>query len=165
MLPLQSSLSKGLFQVAYVVPDIQEAQRFFSQTLGGPRFFVIENITFREYTYRGQPVEARQHTAFGYAGTMQIELIQPISGENTASELLRLQGMGVHHLGIQVEDFDRAKSEMAEQGFMSVESGIAGQGTRFAMFDTRAAIGSYIELVYLDEANRALFERVRLGDF
>jgi len=102
MQPLQSSLSKGLFQVAYVVRDIQEAQRFFSQTLGGPRFFVIENITFREYTYRGQPVEARQHTAFGYAGTMQIELIQPISGENTASELLRQQGMGVHHLGIQV---------------------------------------------------------------
>jgi len=165
MLPLQSSLSKGLFQVAYVVHDIQEAQRFFSQTLGGPRFFVIENITFREYTYRGQPIEARQHTAFGYAGTMQIELIQPISGENTASELLRQQGMGVHHLGIQVEDFDSAKREMAEQGFMPVESGIAGQCTRFAMFDTRAAIGSDIELVYLDEANRALFERVRQGDF
>ena len=96
---------------------------------------------------------------------MQIELIQPISGENTASELLRQQGMGVHHLGIQVEDFDRVRSEMIEQGFMPVESGIAGQGTRFAMFDTRASIGCYIELVYLDEANRELFERVRLGDF
>jgi hypothetical protein len=70
------------------------------------------------------------------------------------------QGQGVHHFGIQVEDFDRAKHEMVEQGFMSVESGIAGQGTCFAMFDTRAAIGSYIELVYLDEDNRALFERI-----
>lgn len=165
MQPLPSSFSKGLFQVAYVVRDIQEAQRFFSATLGGPRFFVIENITFREYMYRGQPIEARQHAAFGYAGTMQIELIQPILGENTASEFLCQQGMGVHHLGIQVEDLDRAKREMAEQGFMPVESGIAGQGTRFAMFDTRAAIGSYIELVYLDEANRELFERIRLGNF
>jgi methylmalonyl-CoA/ethylmalonyl-CoA epimerase len=165
MQPLQSLLSNGLFQVAYVVRDIQEAQRFFRETLGGPRFFVIENITFKEYIYRGQPIEAQQHTAFGYADTMQIELIQPISGENTASAFLRQQGQGIHHLGIQVEDFDQAKREMAEQGFMPVESGIAGRSTRFAMFDTRAAIGSYIELVYLDEDNRALFERIRRGDF
>jgi methylmalonyl-CoA/ethylmalonyl-CoA epimerase len=165
MLPLQASLCEGLFQVAYVVRDIQEAQGFFSRTLSGPRFFVIENITFKEYMYRGRPGEAQQHTAFGYAGTMQIELIQPLAGENTASEFLRQQGQGVHHLGIQVEDFDRAVREMIEQGYMPVESGIAGQGTRFAMFDTRAAIGSYIELVYLDEDNRALFERIRQGDF
>jgi hypothetical protein len=96
---------------------------------------------------------------------MQIELIQPLSGENTATEFLRQQGQGVHHLGIQVADFDRAKCDMAEQGFMLVESGIAGQATRFAIFDTRAAIGSYIELVYLDEDNRALFERIRQDDF
>ncbi len=33
----QSSLSKGVFQVAYAVHDIQAAQRFFNETLGGPR--------------------------------------------------------------------------------------------------------------------------------
>jgi methylmalonyl-CoA/ethylmalonyl-CoA epimerase len=165
MQPLQALLSNGVFQVAYVVHDIKEAQRFFSETLGGPRFFVIEHITFRKYTYRGQPIEAQQHTAFGYAGAMQIELIQPLSGENTASEFLRQRGQGIHHLGIQVEDFDSAKSELVQQGFAAVESGIAGQSTRFALFDTCAAIGSYIELVYLDKDNRALFERIRRGDF
>jgi hypothetical protein len=55
--------------------------------------------------------------------------------------------------------------DMAEQGFMLVESGVAGQATRFAFLDTRAAIGTYIELVYLDEDNQALFERIRRGDF
>lgn len=30
----QSSLSKGVFQVAYAVHDIQAAQRFFNETLG-----------------------------------------------------------------------------------------------------------------------------------
>ena len=48
---------------------------------------------------------------------------------------------------------------------MLVESGVAGQATRFAFLDTRAAIGTYIELVYLDEDNQALFERIRRGDF
>ena len=141
----QSCLLEGVFQVAYVVHDIQAAQRFFNETLGGPRFFVIENIAFKEYTYRGQPAECLQHVAFGYAGTMQIELMQPLSGENTVTEFLRQRGQGVHHLGIQVADLDRA--------------------TRFAFFDTRAAIGTYLELVSLDEGNQALFERIRRGDF
>ena len=161
----QSSLFEGVFQVAYVVHDIQAAQRFFNEMLGGPRFFVIENIAFKEYTYRGQPAECLQHVAFGYAGTMQIELMQPLSGENTVSEFLRQGGYGVHHLGIQVADLDRAMHDMKEQGFVLVESGVAGQATRFAFFDTRAAIGTYLELVSLDEGNRALFERIRRGDF
>jgi methylmalonyl-CoA/ethylmalonyl-CoA epimerase len=165
MLYSRSSLSEGVFQVAYVVHDIQVAQRFFNETLGMPRFFVIENITFKEYTYRGQPVECLQHVAFGYAGTMQIELIQPLSGENTVTEFLRQRGQGIHHLGIQVADLDHATRDMAEQGFVLVESGVAGQATRFAFLDTRAAIGTYIELVYLDEDNQALFERIRRGDF
>ncbi len=161
----QSSLSQGVFQVAYVVHDIQAAQRFFNETLGGPRFFVIENITFKEYTYRGQPAECHQHVAFGYAGMMQIELMQPLSGENTVTEFLRQRGQGVHHIGIQVADLDRATRDMAEQGFVPVESGVAGQATRFAFFDTLAVNGTYIELVYLDEDNQALFERIRRGDF
>jgi len=161
----QSSLFEGVFQVAYVVYDIQVAQRFFNETLGGPRFFVIKDIAFKEYTYRGQPVECQQHVAFGYAGTMQIELIQPLSGENTSAEFLRQRGQGVHHLGIQVEDLDRATRDMAQQGFVPVECGVAGQATRFAFFDTCAAIGTYLELVSLDEANQSLFERIRRGDF
>jgi catechol 2,3-dioxygenase-like lactoylglutathione lyase family enzyme len=161
----QSSLFEGVFQVAYVVHDIQAAQRFFKETLGVPRFFVIEHIAFKEYTYRGQPAECFQHVAFGYAGTMQIELIQPLSGENTATEFLRQRGQGAHHLGIQVADLDRTTRDMVEQGFVLVESGVAGQATRFAFLDTRAAIGTYIELVSLDENNQALFECIHRGDF
>lgn len=149
----QSSLFEGVFQVAYVVHDLQAAQRFFKETLGGPRFFVIEQIAFKKYTYRSQPAECRQHVAFGYVGTMQIELMQPLSGENRATEFLRQRGQGVHHLGIQVADLDRAVYDMTEQGFVLVESGVAGQSTRFAFFDTRAASGTYLELVSLDEAN------------
>ncbi len=161
----QSPLFEGVFQVAYAVHDIQAAQHFFNETLGGIRFFVIEHIVFKEYTYRGQPVECQQHVAFGYAGAMQIELIQPLSGENIVAEFLRQRGQGVHHLGIQVADLDRATRDMTEQGFEQVESGIAGQATRFAFLDTLAAIGTYIELVSLDENNQALFERIRRGDF
>jgi methylmalonyl-CoA/ethylmalonyl-CoA epimerase len=161
----QFSFSEGVFQVAYVVHDIQVAQRFFNEMLGGPRFFVIENIAFKDHTYRGQRVECHQHVAFGYAGTMQIELIQQLSGENTVSEFLRQGGFGVHHLGIQVADLDRAMHDMTEQGFVPVESGVAGRSTRFAFLDTRAAIGTFIELVSLDEDNRALFEHIRRGDF
>ena len=92
LLHSRSFLSEGAFQLAYVVPDIQATQRFFNKTLGGPRFFVIENITFKEYTYRGQP----------------------LFGENTASEFLRQRGQGIHHVGIQAADLDSALRGMAE---------------------------------------------------
>jgi len=91
--------------------------------------------------------------------------MQPLSGENTVTEFLLQRGQGIHHLGIQVADLDHATHDMAEQGFVLVESGVAGQATRFAFLDTRAAIGTYIELVDLDEDNQALFERIRRGDF
>jgi catechol 2,3-dioxygenase-like lactoylglutathione lyase family enzyme len=165
MIPdLPSTLSRGVFQVAYAVHDIQAAQSFFKETLGVHKFFVIENATMKEQFYRGQPVECRQHIAFGYAGTMQIELVQTLSGENTFTEFLRQRGQGVHHLGIQVADLDRATQDMIEHhGFELVEYGAIGQATRFSYLDTRAAIGTYIELVYLDEENQALFERIRQG--
>src|SRR5260370_24379838 len=140
MLYSRSSLSEGVFQVAYVVHDIQVAQRSFNETLGVPRFFVIENITFKEYTYRGQPVECLQHVAFGYAGTMQIELIQPLSGENAVTEFLHQRGQGIHHLGIQVADLDHATHDMAEQGLVLGESGVGGHDTRLALFSTRAPL-------------------------
>jgi methylmalonyl-CoA/ethylmalonyl-CoA epimerase len=161
---LQSPLSKGVFQVAYAVHDIQASQSFFKETLGVHKFFVIENASMKEQIYRGKPVECRQHIAFGYAGTMQIELVQTLSGENTFTEFLRQRGQGIHHLGIQVADLDRATHYMTEQhGFELVESGSIGQATRFSFLDTRAAIGTYIELVYLDKDNQALFERIRQG--
>lgn len=159
------SLAKGVFQVAYAVHDIRAAQRFFGETLGVQQFFVIENAAMNELTYRGQPAECHQHIAFGYAGTMQIELVQTLSGENTFTEFLHQRGQGVHHLGIQVEDIDEAIREMTKHaGFDMIESGSIGKGTRFAFFDTLAAIGTYIELVYLDEDNKALFERIRQGN-
>lgn len=159
---LPSSLALKVFQVAYAVHDIQAAQRFFGEMLGVKRFLFIENAVMKEQIYRGQPVECRQHIAFGYADTMQIELVQTIAGENTFTEFLRERGQGVHHLGIQVQDLNQATRAMTEQhGFELVESGAIGHATRFSFLDTRPAIGTYIELVYLDEDNKALFERIR----
>ncbi|WP_052890407.1 VOC family protein [Thermogemmatispora carboxidivorans] len=160
------------FQVAYAVNDLAEAQRFFQETLGVPRFFVIEDIQFRAYTYRGQPAYCRQHVAFGYAGPLQIELMQPLEGENSLTAFLRQRGPGVHHLGLEVDDLEQvlgalqgASAPEGTEKVTIIESGIAGQGTRFAFLDTLASSGTYLELVTLDEENRALFERIRRGDF
>jgi methylmalonyl-CoA/ethylmalonyl-CoA epimerase len=160
------------FQMAYAVNDLAKAQRFFQATLGVPRFFVIEDIQFRAYTYRGQPAFCRQNVAFGYAGPLQIELMQPLEGENSLITFLRQRGPGVHHLGLEVDDLEQvlgaiqgASAPEETENVTLIESGIAGQGTRFAFLDTLASSGTYLELVALDEENRALFERIRRGDF
>ncbi|WP_376794917.1 VOC family protein [Thermogemmatispora sp.] len=173
------------FQIAYAVNDLAEAQSFFQATLGVSRFFVIEDIQFRDYIYRGQAAFCRQNVAFGYAGPLQIELMQPLEGENSLTAFLRQRGPGVHHLGLEVDDLEQVLRALLNQRgpgtegresqgvsrepesspLTIVESGIAGQGTRFAFLDTLASSGTYLELVALDEENRALFERIRRGDF
>jgi hypothetical protein len=41
-------VGRSLEQVAFVVKDLDAAQRFFSQSMGIPRFYVIENFGRRD---------------------------------------------------------------------------------------------------------------------
>ena len=73
---LAQTLAGNVFQIGYVVPDIHASVRFFKEKLGVPNFLVKEDIQGQEQTYRGKPGDFRHSIAFGYAGDVQIELIQ-----------------------------------------------------------------------------------------
>jgi 4-hydroxyphenylpyruvate dioxygenase-like putative hemolysin len=83
---------------------------------------------------------------FARSGNMQIELMQPLSGEGVQVEFLKEHGPGPHHFGALVDDLDAALAAAAADGF---ESPMAGQfaTVRLAFLDTVAALGIYIELL------------------
>jgi methylmalonyl-CoA/ethylmalonyl-CoA epimerase len=163
-MPANPGLAENIGQIAYVVPDIQGAVRFFKEKLGVPNFLVKENIEGQEQTYRGKPGDFRHSIAFGYAGDMQIELIQSLSGESTYSEFLAQNPKGgVHHLGIFVEDYAAAVADMKARGFELVQSGRNGE-TRFAYFDVDHPIGTLLEVVYLAAPIRAAFDRLKRNE-
>jgi catechol 2,3-dioxygenase-like lactoylglutathione lyase family enzyme len=156
-----STLADNVFQIACVVPDLHAAIRFFKEKLGVPTFLVREDIQLQEQTYLGKPGDYRQSLAFGFAGQMQIELIQPLAGTSSYSEFLKSNPKGgVQHLGIMVENYDAAVADMKARGFTLVQSGRNGD-TRFAYFDTDDLTGTLMEVVYLAPPERAGFEKMK----
>jgi catechol 2,3-dioxygenase-like lactoylglutathione lyase family enzyme len=158
------ALAQDIFQVAYVVPDLHAATRFFKEKLGVPSFLVKEDIQGQDQTYRGKTGDFRHSIAFGYAGDMQIELIQSLSGASTYSEFLEKNPKGgVHHLGILVEDYNAGVADMTARGFDLVQSGRNGE-TRFAYFDVDHPIGTLMEIVCLAPQIKTAFERLKRGE-
>ncbi len=160
-------IAAGCSQIAFVVKDIKAGQKFFNQHLGVPKFYLFEDIKIEDRIYRGREGNFRQHLALAYAGDIQLELIEPISGDSIFFDFLKSKGEGMHHLGFLVNDYDLAVGDFAQNGYPLIQSGRVGStpGARFALFDTSAAIGSLMEIIVLDEDTRNLFNRIKRGEF
>jgi hypothetical protein len=158
------ALAGGFFQVAFVTTDLDRFLQSIGDDLGADRFFVIRDAQVTDQTYRDEPCDARQDLAFGYAGTLQFEVIQPLSGVSSYSEFLSAHPQGgLHHTGILVDDYDEAVAELSKT-CTKVQTGRVGE-TRFAYFDLLGTLGEYIEVLQLGEDFVELFERIRIQDF
>jgi methylmalonyl-CoA/ethylmalonyl-CoA epimerase len=166
--PLQL-VGRSLQQVAFVVRDLGSAQRFFSQSMGIARFYVIENFGSRATgkTFRGSPAEHDFTIALAYSGDTQIELIQHLSGETCYREFLERRGEGMQHLGFFLDDPEQHQEVLAEfqrNGLSVLQSGRFGDAL-YTYFDTESAIGAVMEIVYLDQRSKDLMARIKRGDF
>jgi methylmalonyl-CoA/ethylmalonyl-CoA epimerase len=164
-----SIVGRSLEQVAFVVRNLGAAQRFFSQSMGIPRFYVIENFGSRaaDKTFRGRPAEHNFSIAIAYSGNTQIELIQHLSGETCYKEFIERKGEGLQHLGFFLDErrqHEQVLAEFQKNGFSVLQSGRFG-GASYTYFDTEKAIGAVMEIVYLDERSKELMARVKRQDF
>ena len=158
-----SYIAAGHHQISFVVKDLGDAERFFTEKMGVPRFFRFTDVEVHEARYRGNPGDFNMHLSLGYAGNSQIELIQHLSGHSIYKEFLDKRGEGLHHLGFIVPDHDKIIADFAANGFPVIQSGRIGNnpGVKFAYFDTEAVIGAVMESIVLDEENRKLFEKIK----
>src|SRR5580704_8829160 len=157
-------LAGGFFQVAFCTKDLDRFLQTLSDDLGVDRFFVIRDAQVTDQTYLDKPCDARQDLAFGYAGSLQFEVIQPLSGESSYSAFLAAHPEGgLHHTGILVDDYDEAVAELSQTS-PKVQTGRVGD-TRFASFDKVGTLGEYIEVLQLGNDFVELFERIRIQDF
>ena len=100
-----------LSQVGIVVRDIEKTAAFYYSTFGIGPFEIVPEVKFEGVILRGSPTNAKIKVAFAQSGPLQIELIQPLEGENIYTEFLDSKGDGLHHLGFQVDDFDSMLAE------------------------------------------------------
>ena len=159
------ALPGTLFQIGYVVPNMDAALVHLNTTLGAPRFMVLRGIVVENGWFRGAPETINHSMAFGYVGDMQFEVIEPVSGKSTYSEFLdRAPAGGVHHLGYSVEDYDTATADLLSRGYRLVQRGTFGD-TKFGYFETADDPGTVTEIVYLDANVKGMFANIKAQTF
>lgn len=145
-------LGSPIRQLAFVVPDLETAVHQWADSLDvGPwSAYTMSPPRLTEMTYHGEPCVFSFLNAFAMTGTVQIELIQPLTGPSVFAEHLERFGESVHHVGIVVPDHAASAALLASRGFTPLQSG-AGFGAdgsgRFAYFAPPAGLGTIVELI------------------
>ena len=144
---------KKVIQIAIVVRDIETASRRWAEVLGMP---VPEIRTTRpghevKMTYRGRPSDGQAKLTFFNLGQVVLELIQPVGEGTSWKEILDKRGEGVHHLGFQVVDPDKASQSLEREGFPVIHKGRydSDDGT-YIYFDSQKSLGVLIEALHSD---------------
>jgi hypothetical protein len=140
-----------LFQIAFVVRDLDSALERHTTVLGGApwRIFTFSAAVHELATYRGRPTDFSVRLALNSASP-QVELIEPQRGPGAHQDWLEERGEGFHHVGVIVDSVDSTLARMAAAGYEAIQTGsgfgAAGDG-RYAYFDTVRDLGYLVEAV------------------
>jgi len=108
----------GIMQTAFVVEDIHASIAHFQRDCGAGPFFLLDHFLGEGQFYRGSASTADVTIAMGFAGHMQIELIQPLDGNPSVyRETIEQRGYGFHHFGIACADVDADLRDYEARGY------------------------------------------------
>ena len=153
-----SSVQPSVDQIGIVVRDLHAMVAALDRILGIKGFRIMEwpiEGVDPQATYHGEPGNYRLLLAFSTIGKTQIELIQPLEGQNIYSDFLEEHGPGIHHFRLTVPDFEERVDNLEASGVKNIASGTGVHvGSKWAYFDTSALLeGVIVELrKHLDEA-------------
>jgi hypothetical protein len=78
--------------------------------------------------YRGKPMTGEYKIFKTKLGDKYLELFEAVKGESPWQEFLDSKGEGIHHIGFDVDELDRAIVKLLERGATMVLSGRAKNG-------------------------------------
>lgn len=141
-----ASMWAGTYQVAVVVRDIELARTFYERLGIGP-FTEGPSAVARERRIHGQLApDAVVRGIVAPMGDIELELLQPVSGDTVQAEFLRERGEGVIHICAKTDDLERDMAVLRALGHEPLSEAHLDDGGRFAYFDTRHVGGLILEL-------------------
>jgi hypothetical protein len=151
----------GVAQTAFVVPDLPAAIEHWVTNMGAGPFFVLPNLLAPGQVYRDQESRADVTLAMGFAGHMQIELIQPLDDHPSVyKETIDLRGHGFHHLGIACDDVEATSAEYRQRGYREAYRAAVPTGGEVVYLDNgRGAAEGFIELLPVTPTMDEIFTR------
>lgn len=137
-------------QVCMVVRDIRKTMENYWNLLGWGPWSVFEyGPPLLHDTYvRGERVDFTMIGAETHVGSMNIELIQPVSGPSIYQEFLDTFGEGLQHIGCMMHDLESSQSlrdEFAKEGITPLMGGRIGETIEFYYLDTNPRLKFCLE--------------------
>jgi hypothetical protein len=141
----------NLDQIGIVVHDLDAFTKELTRLFGIGPFRIIEwplEGSDPQATYHGQPADFRLLLAFATVGKTQLEIIQPLEGQSIFSDFLEEHGPGLHHIRLNIPDFEQGVEELIGAGIKNISSGTGvHHGSKWAYFDTTNQLeGLLVEL-------------------
>ncbi len=150
----------GIIQMCYVVPDLDAAMTQWSRTLQVGPWFVLEHFTGDNPVYRGQPSKAEIMLAMGFAGHMNIELIQTKNdAPSVYREVIEKRGYGFHHWGIATWNFDAEVAKYESAGYALAFSPRYRAAAVWRTWIPRTCCPGFTEVIELGGAFEEVFGR------
>lgn len=149
----------AMSQLAWVTDDIAETEQRFAEASPRLHWTRLESVEFGppDCTYRGAPADFVAHISLAYLGDLQLELIEPVRGENIYTEHLQSHGPGLHHACWEVDDIASALD-----GRTPLQAGsMAGGDIEFAYVDLGLPGIPFAELARIGPSMRAFFDELK----
>lgn len=138
---------KEIWQVSIMVKDIEATMKNYWEILGIGPWEVLNCVrpNWHDNTYYGKKADFTMLAALTKVGGVELELIQPVSGDNLYLDHICEHGEGINHVGIQVDDVAAMTRIMESEGFPCVQGGEVVGGCEWAYYDTRGPLKIYWE--------------------
>jgi hypothetical protein len=141
-----------LFQLGIVSNDLTKNALSYFEKLGIGPWLVVdfkgEHLSNGQYLGARGNVQPHIKVAYAMWGSLQLELLMPISGPSPHRDFLISKGFGAHHLSYgPIEDHDAVVSDLIEKGIaIQMQSDNGGQGRTATYMDTLDELGFVLEL-------------------
>ena len=147
---------KEIDQLGFVVRDIEKSVASLGNTFGIDAWMyrTFQAAEMKNMTYHGKPacfsfkVARTQHKL----GGVEMELIEPIEGDNIFRDFLRDQGEGFHHIGWyrvdSAEAFASTTQALEKAGFPCLMTAQCPD-VAIAYFDTNKVLKTLLEAIWV----------------
>jgi catechol 2,3-dioxygenase-like lactoylglutathione lyase family enzyme len=155
--------SGPIVQTAWVTDDLAQTESHLSDHFGAGHWTRFEGIVFGPDTceYRGRPAEFAADISLTYLGDMQLELIQPLTGESIYHDFLARAGAGLHHICFETNDMAATLARAAAAGVAVAQRGSMAGMMEFAYLDGAAAGVPFVEVACFSDEMRQIFDDIR----
>jgi len=140
-----------LYQIGVVVRDLEASMEHYRTLFGLGRFRRLDT----DYTGRYRGIEQRiaNRNAFARWGDVYLEMVEPGSGQSSASEWLESRGEGIFHLGYATSNLEQRPGG-AQVCFETIDNLNAKGHPAIIHLDTVSQLGYFVELADMQLADR-----------